>query len=162
MTAVTAAVAEIRAARDTAETLAHGLCPVVAAQFAHPCRYNSATPGNDVTAFCTACPDRDCVPFDCPEVGRDAYDDKPRVCVLYRLGSSSSATPGGQCPRANLDGLYRCTCFMPKGAEWHAAHDAWVARRQRDRARDARIELGRRESARLRMGRVRMEVAENA
>lgn len=129
------ALAEIR----TAQTLARGVCPVVEQQFLHRTRHHTLEPWDALTAFCTICPDNDLQHWDCPEMSRDAYDDRAPVCVLYRQASGSGAkTPEGNCPYAQ-PGRYQCGCFQPKGEAWWSAFNAWAARRQREEAQDERV-----------------------
>lgn len=127
---------EIRAA----QVIAAGICPIMARMVSH--RFEADT------AFCAWCPDGESIPASCEQ-----------RCRLYEPEREWGLTGGCKMATA-ANPHYRCICFSAKGAEWHAAHDAWRARQRRALERDARIERGRRESARLRMGRVRMEVTE--
>ncbi len=136
MSIVSESLAEIR----TEQMMARGICPIMARMVSH--RFEADT------AFCAWCPDGDAIPGTCEQ-----------RCRLYEPERELGVT--GDCLLATAhEPRYRCTCFTAKGAAWHAAYDAWTARQKRALERDARIEQGRRESARLRMGRVRLEVLE--
>ena len=128
----------------TALVLQRGICPIMARMADH--RFEADT------SFCAWCPDAEAIPAACEQ-----------RCRMYEPEREWGLTGGCKLATA-ANPRYRCTCFMPKGVAWNNAYSAWVARRQRDRARDARIELGRREIMALDAGivRKRKEVAENA
>ena len=134
MSLVDDAVAEILAHR----TLKRGICPVVEQQFLHHRRHRTDEPWDAITAFCTVCPEADMQHWDCPEVSRDAYDERAPVCALYLSGSGNrAARPEGHCKYAH-PGPYQCGCFRPRTDEWWAAFNGWVARRRREDAQDER------------------------
>ena len=131
---VLAALAEVR----TALTLERGVCPIVAQVWA--LRGNGEAHSIQATAeliaYCAVCQDGDDIPADCPEALR-LSNERPRdVCILWNVNAK---TPDSGCKFCQAERAeWRCTCFRPKGEAWLARYQAWLARRARLDAAEAR------------------------
>lgn len=124
----------------TEQALAAGVCPIIEALFRGT--QEDVDPEDDITAFCAVCPDGNKIPDACPELQRDSRHCRASICILYRnLPDRRHSPPQGKCVYAQPGCTAKCTCFTPKGTEWHEEFDRWNARRERDKERVRRWHL---------------------
>lgn len=121
----------------TEQALAEGVCPVVEAL----CRgtQKDVDAEDDITAFCAVCPDGNKIPDACPELQDDSW--RVRTCILF--SDRRHSLPQGSCVYAQPGCTAKCTCFTPKGTEWHEEFDRWNARRKRNEKRIRKWDLER-------------------
>lgn len=125
----------------TEQVLKAGVCPIIEALFRGT--QGDVDPEDDITAFCAVCPDGNKIPDACPELQRDSRHCRASICILYRnLPDRRHSPPQGKCVYAQPKRTDKCTCFTPKGKEWHEEFDRWNAHRKRDEERIRKWNLG--------------------